>query len=95
MKTHVTHNGKRYTVEMHISPYFRYHRGNGDPLTLYLRDSHEHNLRIHLQCGEEHRHLDCRVIYYLKDGKPNHRSCRYVYAGIVEARIQKFLKKIL
>ena len=38
--------------------------------------------------GEQNPILD-------KNGNPNHRSCRYTYAGIVEARLQNFIKKLL
>lgn len=99
LESKITVNGTTYQYKVSISTYRKEWQGNGDPATIPCRPCHEHNARIEIQDekGEfSPRIVNCRVFFYLdKNGKPNHRSYRYTYAGIVEARLQRFIKKLL
>ena len=98
IESKITVNDRAYQYKVSISTYRKEWVGNGDTATIPCRPCHD-NARIEVQDvqSEFAPHVyNCRVFYYLdKNGKPNRRSCRYVYAGIVEARLQNFIKKLI
>lgn len=98
LKSKITVNGTTYQYKVKISTYYRKWQGNDDPALVTCLPCHEHYARVEIsdEKGEQLYAFNCRVFFYLdKNGKPNHRSYRYTYAGIVEARLQRFIKKLL
>lgn len=94
----ITIKGRTYIYEVNISPYYKVWEGNGDKSTIMHSPCHEHNMCITIHKNSvafKVRRINCRVFYYLKNGVPSHHSCRYTYDCIVEARLQKFIAKLI
>lgn len=92
----LTINGITYPYDVSITSNYRRLPGSiSKPNSLYSQPCHEHHAHVRILDGSE-RAFNIKVLYHLDEqGRPNRHLVRYIFNDIIEARLPRFIKRLL